>query len=126
LRTPKHQRITMGKNGQTVNQVAKRGPDVKLALYIAKMAKELSISDKKALTMSSAALAEVELLVEHAVLQITNNAEDILKYSGGETLGVKTAAAAAKVGFSGLLRDRAHTSGINAIETYEGRMVAAS
>lgn len=109
-----------------INQVAKRGPDVKLALYIAKMAKELSINDKKALTMSSAALAEVELLVEHAVLQITNNAEDILKYSGGETLGVKTAAAAAKAALPGVLQTKAHLNGINAIETYESNMVAAA
>ena len=108
-----------------VNQVAKRGPDVKLALYIAKMAKELSIKDKKVLTMSSAALAEVELLVEHAVHQITNNAEDILKYSGGETLGVKTAAAAAMVALPGILQAKAHGNGLDAIATYEGNVVAA-
>ena len=109
-----------------VNQIAKRAPEVKLVLYIAKMAKELSIKDKKALTMSSAALAEVELLVEHAVHQITTNAEDILKYSGGETFGVKTAAAAAKVGLPGVLQEAAHKCGIDAIETYEGNMVAAA
>jgi hypothetical protein len=104
-------------NGARARGLAK---DVKLANYIAKIAKALSLEEGKSkMTMSAAALAEVELLVSHAVDTITTNAGAILRYSGTETLGVKTAAAATGVAFSGLLRGSVQAAGLRAVEKYE-------
>lgn len=94
---------------------------VKFSAYIAKIAKRLSLEDPvgKRLTISGAALTEVELLIEHAVIAITNNAAHIIKYSQQGTLGVKAAAAATNVAFAGPLGNEVRLAGERAVKKYE-------
>ena len=94
---------------------------VKFSAYISKIAKRLSLEDpkEKRLTISGAALDEIELLVEHAVNVITSNAAHIIKYSGQGTLGVKAAAAATNVAFAGPLSNDVRAAGEKAVANYE-------
>ena len=94
---------------------------VKFSAYISKIAKRLSLEDpkEKRLTISGAALDEIELLVEHAVNVITSNAAHIIKYSGQGTLGVKAAAAATNVAFAGPLSNDVRAAGERAVAQYE-------
>tara|TARA_B110000211_G_C13666800_1_gene372727 strand:- start:85 stop:450 length:366 start_codon:yes stop_codon:yes gene_type:complete len=96
----------------------------KLASYIKQIAK--SVSDERAetdptkrFTMSSQALVEVELLIEHAMNNIAHNAESILKYSGAGTIGVKTVEVATRLSLSGLLCKDVAAAGNVALDTYQ-------
>ena len=91
----------------------------KIKLYITKVNQRLNAEEKKHFSLSSKTIEEAELLINHAVRAITTNAAAILKYSGTETLGPKTAAAATKVAFSGLLRDDVIKAGDAAVAKYE-------
>ena len=111
----------MGKVATQDKIVTQNRKGVQFSSYISKIAKQLSLEDpkEKRLTISGGALAEVELLVEHAVKQITSNAAHIIKYSGQGTLGVKAAAAATNVAFSGPLSNDVRAAGERAVAQYE-------
>lgn len=107
-----------------MGKAAKRikGGDIKMSTYIAKIAKKYThpaSGDKDQLTVSKAAIMEMELLADDAIAIITRNADKILTYSGTYTLGTKTAEAATGVAFSGLLRRRAKEAGDAAVESFE-------
>ena len=94
----------------------------KIKLYITKVNQRLNAEEKTQFSLSSKTIEEAELLINHAVRAITTNAAAILKYSGTETLGPKTAAAATKVAFSGLLRNDVIKAGDAAVTKYEKAM----
>lgn len=98
----------------------------KIKLYITKVNQRLNAEEKVHFSLSSKTIEEAELLINHAVRAITTNASAILKYSGTETLGPKTAAAATKVAFSGLLRDQVIKAGDAAVAKYQKATSKAS
>jgi len=90
----------------------------RLKLYITKINAELNRQEKVKHSLSYDTLEEAEMLVDHAVCALAKNAGAVLKYSQTETFGPKTAKAAARVTFSGLLRDVVVAAGDKAVEEY--------
>lgn len=99
--------------------------DLSLSSYISKYARALSLKEgdkKNRWTMTGEASREVALLIDYAVQQIIHQADAVLRYSGTETFGEKTATAATKMHFSGPLRDSVHGAGKRAVEKYKGNL----
>jgi|SaaInlV_125m_DNA_1040241.scaffolds.fasta_scaffold08362_2 hypothetical protein len=101
--------------------------NTKMSSYVRRIAKK--VSDQRAkgnagatFTMSSQAVAEVELLIEHAINTIAHNTSAILKYSGAGTIDLKTMRVATKTAFTGPLRKDVHSAGQLALETFEAAM----
>lgn len=112
-KVPEQKDAAKKKNALSLDESAR------LKLYITKINQELNREEKTKHSLSFDTLEEAELLVDHAVRAITKNAGAVLKYSGTETLGPKTAQAAAQVTFSGLLRDSVIKAGDAAVKQYE-------
>ena len=113
----------MGKVPEQKEAAKKKGTapmdeSARLKLYITKINQELNRQEKVKHSLSYDTLEEAELLVDHAVCALAKSAGAVLKYSGTETLGPKTAKAAAMVTFSGLLRDMVIAAGDKAVEEY--------
>ncbi len=104
--------------------------NTKMASYVRKIAKKVSDQRAKenagaAFTMSSQAVAEVELLIEHAINTIAHNTGAILKYSGAGTIDLKTMKVATKNAFTGPLRKDVNSAGQTAIATFEANTAKA-
>lgn len=98
----------------------------KLSRYIQKIVKKLSDertagdeNSKRGFTLSKQAATEMELLIEHAINNVTYNAGAILKYSGAGTVTTKTLALATSTAFHGVLRDMVTAAGSLALDKYE-------
>lgn len=105
----------------------KRG-EVKLGGYISKIVKMMQSGEQEGdrLTASSAAIAEVGLLVEHAIKNVTFNAGAILKYNGAETIDLKTVSAATATAFSGPLKASLLKGGEAAVISFDNHDAAAA
>jgi hypothetical protein len=100
--------------------IQRKRSEVKLGSYLKTIAHGVGEGDgTNKLTISSQALAEVELLIEHAISNITHNAKAILKYSDAETIDYKTVRVATKLAFAGDLCDEADKAGKLAWANYE-------
>ncbi len=100
--------------------IQRKRSEVKLGSYLKTIAHTVGEGDgTNKLTISSQALAEVELLIEHAISNITHNAKAILKYSDAETIDYKTVRVATKLAFAGDLCDAADKAGKLAWANYE-------
>ena len=97
----------------------------KLSRYIQKIVKKLSDertagdeNSKRGFTLSKQAATEMELLIEHAINNVTYNAGAILKYSGAGTITTKTMALATGTAFNGILKKNVLDAGDKAVEKY--------
>lgn len=104
------------KTGKPSSAIQRKRSEVKLGSYLKTIAH--NVGDGK-LTISSQALAEVELLIEHAISNITHNAKAILKYSDAETIDYKTVRVATKLAFAGELCGESDKAGKAAWSNYE-------
>ena len=105
----------------------------KLSRYIQKIVKKLSDertagdeNSKRGFTLSKQASTEMELLIEHAINNVTYNAGAILKYSGAGTVTTKTLALATSTAFHGVLRDMVTAAGSLALDKYEAAVDGAA
>ena len=101
--------------------------ELSLSAYIAKYARQLSLKEgkKNRWTMTGEGSREVALLIDDAVQKIIQQADGVLRYSQTETFGEKTAKAAMKMHFSGLLRDQMHEAGQEAVLKYKAQLKPA-
>ena len=111
----------MSKSNPKTLAMKRKKSDVKFGSYISKLVKSLQADEEegKRLTASSAAIAEVGLLMEHAIKNVTFNAGAILKYNGAETIDHKTVQTATATAFSGPLKTALLTSGDNAVKRFD-------
>ena len=112
---------------QTPSMLVKQA---KLGIYLKQIAKALSDErgvedEKKKFTMSSQALVEVELLIEHAIHNVAHNTGAILKYSDEGTIKLKAVQTATSLAFSGLLRQEVTDAGQAALDAYEASVSVA-
>jgi hypothetical protein len=94
----------------------------KLGVYLRQICKHLSDerkADNKTFTTSSQALAESEMLIDHAIDTIASNTASVLKYSGGATVDLKSVRLATKLSFAGPLCKELMEAGEAAILAYE-------
>ena len=100
--------------------IKRKRSEVKLGSYLKTIAHNVGVGgDAHKLTISSQALAEVELLIEHAISNITHNAKAILKYSDAETIDYKTVRVATRLAFAGDLCAESDSAGKSAWQKYE-------
>ena len=111
----------MSKSNPKTLAMKRKKSDVKFGSYISKLVKSLQADEEegKRLTASSAAIAEVGLLMEHAIKNVTFNAGAILKYNGAETIDKKTVATATATAFSGPLKTTLLAGGENAVSRFD-------
>ena len=98
----------------------------KLATYLRLICKDLAEDrgGEKKFTITSQALTEAEMLIDHAIDNIASNTASILKYSGAATIDVKAVRAAQNLAFAGELRKDLAQAGKKALETYEAAIAA--
>lgn len=103
--------------------------EVRFDSYVSKISKRVAGADGKgkvSLTMSSQALREVALLIEHAINNITHNTESILKYNESETIDHKTVRLATDLALSGELAKTAKEAGNAAVSAFKASQKAAA
>ena len=107
-------------NPKTLAMKRKKG-EVKFGSYISKIVKALQAEEAEGdrLTASSASIAEVGLLMEQAIKNVTFNAGAILKYNGAETIDHKTVQTATATAFSGPLKTALLKAGHNAVQRFD-------
>ena len=117
----------MGKVAGVKDKKGATNKELSLSAYIAKYARQLSLKDgkKNRWTMTGEGSREVALLIDDAVQKIIQQADGVLRYSQTETFGEKTATAAMKMHFSGLLRDQMHEAGKQAVVKYKAQLKPA-
>jgi|SaaInlV_125m_DNA_1040241.scaffolds.fasta_scaffold90480_1 hypothetical protein len=94
----------------------------KLGVYLRQICKHLSEerkADNKSFTISSQAVAEAEMLIDHAINNIASNTASVLKYSGAATVDLKSVRVATKLAFAGPLRKEIMGAGEEALVVYE-------
>lgn len=111
----------MSKSSPKALAMKRKKGEVKFGSYISKIVKMLQADEEEGnrLTASSAAIAEVGLLMEHAIKNVTFNAGAILKYNGAETVDKKTVETATATAFSGSLKTALLKSGTNAVNRFD-------
>ena len=111
----------MSKSSPKTLAMKRKKSDVKFGSYISKIVKMLQADEEEGnrLTASSAAIAEVGLLMEHSIKNVTFNAGAILKYNGAETIDQKTVATATATAFSGPLKAALLAAGENAVNRFD-------
>ena len=102
--------------------------EVRFDSYVSKISKRVAGADgtESKLTMSSQALREVALLIEHAINNITHNTGSILKYNESETIDHKTVRLATDLALSGELAKTAKAAGNAAITAFKASQKAAA
>ena len=124
-----------GAGGVNTDKKKKKQPpkapkgEVRFDSYVSKISKRVAGVDgkgKASLTMSSQALREVALLIEHAINNITHNTESILKYNESETIDHKTVRLATDLALSGELAKSAKTAGNGAVSAFKASQKAAA
>jgi hypothetical protein len=111
----------MSKSSPKALAMKRKKGEVKFGGYISKIVKMLQAGEEEGdrLTASSAAIAEVGLLMEQAIKNVTFNAGAILKYNGAETIDHKTVQTATATAFSGPLKTALLKAGENAVNRFD-------
>lgn len=109
------------KSAKPSSAIKRKRSEVKLGSYLKTIAHNVGEGGGGGckLTISAQALAEVELLIEHAISNITYNAKAILKYSDAETIDYKTVRVATRLAFAGDLCTESDSAGKSAWQNYE-------
>ena len=99
----------------TVQKQSKRGL-VNQSSFIRALAKQMNNKGDKRAT--AAAYEEVEHLMDYALNNFTFNGSEVLKYTGAETFGLKTAYCAVQSALTGDLVNIAMDGGKEAVKTF--------
>ena len=116
----------MSKSNPKALAMKRKKGEVKFGSYISKIVKALQADkeDSDRLTASGAAIAEMGLLMEQAIKNVTFNAGAILKYNGAETIDLKTVQTATATAFSGPLKGTLLKGGDSAVARFDNLDVA--
>ena len=107
------------KKAGTVQKQSKRGL-INQSSFIRKLAKQMTNKGDQRAT--AAAYEEIEHLMDYAMNSFTYNGSEVLKYTGAETFGLKTAFCAVQSALTGDLVDIAMDGGKQAVKTYAASM----
>jgi hypothetical protein len=111
-----------GKKKKKVNSRLGAEPQfTKQGVYVAKIHK----SCNNDLTISQAALGELNRIVDNITTQLTNASRDVMAYTKGETLNQKVIEAAGSVVLSGNLKRRALRRASAAAESFKSVQTSA-
>lgn len=107
------------KKSGSVQKQSKRGL-INQSSFIRALAKQMtSKGDRRA---TAAAYEEIEHLMDYALNNFTYNGSEVLKYTGAETFGLKTAFCAVQSALTGDLVKIAMDGGKQAVKTYAASM----